>query len=128
MTQTQGCVHTSESELMLSMQLAANSFDIFECCSGAHCLGLAASIAELGKAPPCCTKSSLSPNAVLRVFTMSAGKRSPEGGARRAHAARKVLPAVYRGVLQQGPAGADLPRDPALQPGLRRVAAKEAGH
>ena len=47
---------------------------------------------------------------------------------RRHHNRRQVLPAVHRGQLLQGPAGADVPRDPALQPGLRGAAAQEAGH
>ena len=64
----------------------------------------------------------------LSQSKMRAGERAPAGGARRAHAAGEVLPAVHGGQLQEGPAGADVPRDPALQPGLRGAAAQEAGH
>jgi len=59
---------------------------------------------------------------------LAPGERASAGGARRADAAGQVLPAVHGGVVQEGPAGADVPGDPALQPGLRRAAAQEARH
>ena len=57
-----------------------------------------------------------------------AGQRAPAGRQGRANAARQVLPAVHGGQLQEGPAGADVPRDPALQSGLCGAAAQKAGH
>mmetsp|Transcript_22785 Transcript_22785/g.47885 ORF Transcript_22785/g.47885 Transcript_22785/m.47885 type:complete len:331 (-) Transcript_22785:1208-2200(-) len=55
------------------------------------------------------------------------GVGPPARGPRRADAAGQVLPALHREGLQEGAHGADLPRDSALQPGLCRAAAEEAG-
>ena len=53
---------------------------------------------------------SAPPSVSLQTFCLSAaGQRSPAGGACRAYAARQVFPPVYRGQLQERPAGADLP-------------------
>ena len=59
---------------------------------------------------------------------LPAGLCPPACGACRPHPAWQVLPPVHRVVLQEGPAGADLPRDPALKPGQRGATAQEAGH
>ena len=62
-----------------------------------------------------------------RVVTCP-GERPPEGWAGRAHAAGQVLPPLHGEVLQGAPAGADVPGDPAFQPGLCRPPAQEARH
>ena len=69
------------------------------------------------------------PSSQRSTFCLSAaGQRSSAGGACWAYAARQVFSLVHRGQLQERPAGADLPRDSAVQPGQRGAAAQEAGH
>lgn len=65
---------------------------------------------------------------VTQLIRGAAGKCAPEGRACWADAAWQVLPTVYRGIVQEGLAGADVPRDPAIQLRLRCAAAQETGH
>mmetsp|Transcript_80034 Transcript_80034/g.214216 ORF Transcript_80034/g.214216 Transcript_80034/m.214216 type:complete len:419 (+) Transcript_80034:692-1948(+) len=56
------------------------------------------------------------------------GVGQPARGACGTHAARQVLPALHAEGLPEGAAGADLPRDAAVQPGVGGAHPQEAGH
>lgn len=83
---------------------------------------------------PCCRQLLCSADCCLPTVASAV---QPQSSTRSLPLSVPLVPAIEMnrlsampagGLLQEGPAGADVPGDPALQPGLRGPAAKEAGY